>query len=84
VPFVVIQVIMVGLIIAFPALVSGGLGKKEEINIDNVQIEMQPNEVKPENDSSKLFDQPGAKSEPAKEEDPMAAFKDLPKDAPKK
>ncbi len=84
VPFVVIQVIMVGLIIAFPELVSGGLGKKEEINIDNVQIEMQPNEVKPENDMNKLFDQPGSKAEPAKEDDPMAAFKDLPKEEPKK
>jgi GntP family gluconate:H+ symporter len=84
VPFVIIQVIMVGLIIAFPELVSGGLGKKEEINIDNVQIEMQPNELKPENDSNKLFDQPAAKPESAKDEDPMAAFKDLPKDTPKK
>jgi GntP family gluconate:H+ symporter len=84
VPFVIIQIIMVSLIIAFPALVSGGLGKKEEINIDNVQIEMQPNELKPENDSNKLFDQPAAKPESAKDEDPMAAFKDLPKDTPKK
>ncbi|MBK6852448.1 MAG: TRAP transporter large permease subunit [Burkholderiales bacterium] len=84
VPFVVIQVIMVGLIIAFPELVSGGLGKKEEINVDNVLIEMQPNEVKPENDINKLFDLPGSPAEPAKEEDPMAAFKDLPKDDVKK
>ncbi len=84
VPFVVIQVIMVGLIIAFPELVSGGLGKKEEINVDNVLIEMQPNEIKPENDINKLFDLPGSPAEPAKEEDPMAAFKDLPKDDVKK
>ena len=42
VPFVVIQIVMVGLIIAFPNLVSGGLAKKEEINVDNIQIEAQP------------------------------------------
>jgi TRAP-type mannitol/chloroaromatic compound transport system permease large subunit len=58
VPFVVIQIIMVALIIAFPNLVSGGLGKKEEINIDNVQIEIQPADApKPEIDINKLFEQ---------------------------
>ena len=66
VPFVLIQIIMVGLIIAFPNLVSGGLDKKAEINTDNVQIEFQANEDK------KIDD------------DPMAAFKDLPKDSDKK
>ncbi|MBL8350873.1 MAG: TRAP transporter large permease subunit [Burkholderiaceae bacterium] len=39
VPFVLIQIVMVGLIIAFPNLVSGGLGKKAEIDISNVKIE---------------------------------------------
>ena len=66
VPFVLIQIIMVGLIIAFPNLVSGGLDKKAEINTDNVQIEFQANEDKKVDD------------------DPMAAFKDLPKDSDKK
>jgi GntP family gluconate:H+ symporter len=57
VPFVVIQIIMVALIIAFPNLVSGGLGKKEALNLDNVQIDFQPAaETKQENDPSKLFD----------------------------
>jgi len=40
VPFVLIQVIMVGLIIAFPNLVSGGLAKKEAIDIKNIHIEL--------------------------------------------
>ncbi|MDH5246353.1 MAG: TRAP transporter large permease subunit [Betaproteobacteria bacterium] len=40
VPFVVIQVIMVGLIIAFPNLVSGGLAKKEAIDTRNIRIEI--------------------------------------------
>ena len=39
VPFVVIQVIMVGLIIAFPALVSGGLIKGADIDTTNIQID---------------------------------------------
>jgi TRAP-type mannitol/chloroaromatic compound transport system permease large subunit len=40
VPFVVIQLIMVGLIIAFPNLVSGGLAKKAAVNIDQIRIEV--------------------------------------------
>ena len=40
VPFVLIQVLMVGLIIAFPNLVSGGLATKEKIDIQNIQIEI--------------------------------------------
>ena len=39
VPFVIIQVVMVGLIIAFPNLVSGGLAKKAEMDTSNVKIE---------------------------------------------
>ena len=39
VPFVLIQVFMVGLIIAFPNLVSGGLGKKADLDTSNVKIE---------------------------------------------
>jgi TRAP-type mannitol/chloroaromatic compound transport system permease large subunit len=39
VPFVLIQVVMVGLIIGFPGLVSGGLAQKEKIDIRNIRIE---------------------------------------------
>ena len=41
VPFVVIQVIMVGLVIAFPGLVSSGLVKEETIDADKVFQQMQ-------------------------------------------
>ena len=46
VPFVVIQVIMVGMIIAFPALVSSGLSKETTIDADKVfqQMQMEPKE----------------------------------------
>ncbi|MEO8203755.1 MAG: TRAP transporter large permease subunit, partial [Betaproteobacteria bacterium] len=38
VPFVVIQCIMVGLIIAFPGLVTGGLAKKAVVDTDKIEI----------------------------------------------
>ncbi|MGZ5266439.1 MAG: TRAP transporter large permease [Caldimonas sp.] len=41
VPFVLIQVLMVGLIIAFPSLVSSGLTKEPTIDIDKAFREMQ-------------------------------------------
>jgi GntP family gluconate:H+ symporter len=40
VPFVLIQVVMVGLIIAFPGIVSSGLDKEEKVDLDKVQMEM--------------------------------------------
>ncbi|MDO8606820.1 MAG: TRAP transporter large permease subunit [Phaeospirillum sp.] len=40
VPFVVIQMIMVGLVIAFPALVTGGLAKDRIIDTSKIQIEV--------------------------------------------
>jgi GntP family gluconate:H+ symporter len=41
VPFVIIQIIMVGLIIAFPGIVSSGLDKAEVIDLDKVVLEVQ-------------------------------------------
>ncbi|APW45922.1 TRAP transporter large permease [Rhodoferax antarcticus] len=41
VPFVVIQVIMVGLIIAFPGIVSSGLEKKEVYDMDAIRLQME-------------------------------------------
>ena len=38
VPFVLLQVLMVALVIAFPNLVGGGLAKKAAINIDTIEI----------------------------------------------
>ncbi|TAN58085.1 MAG: TRAP transporter large permease subunit [Magnetospirillum sp.] len=40
VPFVVIQMIMVGLVIAFPALVTGGLDKAGVVDTTKIQIEV--------------------------------------------
>jgi GntP family gluconate:H+ symporter len=55
VPFVLIQILMVGLIITFPNLVSGGLDKKAEVNVDDVQIEMQADTPKAEDDPMAAF-----------------------------
>ena len=41
VPFVLIQVVMVGLIIAFPTLVSSGLGKEPTVDVDKAFQQMQ-------------------------------------------
>ena len=55
IPFVLIQVIMVGLIIAFPGLVTGGLRKAAAIDTTNQKIEFQPGTDKIEMDTDKLF-----------------------------
>ena len=41
VPFVLIQIIMVGLIIFFPAIVTGGLDKVEVYDLEKVRIQME-------------------------------------------
>jgi GntP family gluconate:H+ symporter len=51
VPFVLIQVMMVGLIIAFPNMVSGGLGTKEKVDIRNIRIEVPLEEAAPAGES---------------------------------
>ena len=78
VPYVCIQVIMVGLIIAFPGIVSSGLDKKEVIDMDKVTIEMQANmpadEAKePEADASAPAGEGEVKPD---ENDPMKAMQD--------
>ncbi|MCW7537582.1 TRAP transporter large permease subunit [Aquabacterium sp. A7-Y] len=82
VPFVLIQLVMVGLIIAFPGIVSGSLDKVEKIDLDKVQIEM-PTGAGDEYGTPSMegFDTgaPEAASEPsaetpAAEEDPMKAL----------
>jgi tripartite ATP-independent transporter DctM subunit len=64
VPFVLIQVVMVGLIIFFPGIVTGGLDKEEKIDLDKVQMQM-------ENDTSTQPNQPAASAPQA--EAPAAA-----------
>jgi TRAP-type mannitol/chloroaromatic compound transport system permease large subunit len=68
VPFVLIQIIMVGLIIAFPALVSGGLGKKADLDVTNIKIEATPSDYANDKEQTmnELFGLPDAASAPKK------------------
>jgi Tripartite ATP-independent periplasmic transporter, DctM component len=85
VPFVLIQVLMVGLIIAFPNLVSGGLAKKAEVDLSNIQIDapkgkysddVQPPAVPaPTTDTPSAPASGGASAPAADNEDPMEAVK---------
>ena len=43
IPFVIIQIVMVALIIAFPGIVSSGLDKKVAVDLDKVAAEMMAN-----------------------------------------
>jgi GntP family gluconate:H+ symporter len=46
VPFVIIQVVMVGLIIAFPGIVSSGLDKEEKVDMEKVRLQMESDMLK--------------------------------------
>jgi GntP family gluconate:H+ symporter len=82
VPFVVIQVIMVGLVIAFPQLVTGGLEKQQAVDLDTIQLEAAPNdyaqpEEEPAADAEQAESDAAEKKEggeQGKEEDPAAAL----------
>jgi len=45
VPFVLIQILMVSLIIGFPGIVTGGIAKKQAVDIRNIQIEVPAEET---------------------------------------
>jgi TRAP-type mannitol/chloroaromatic compound transport system permease large subunit len=83
VPFVVIQIIMVGLIIAFPGIVSSGLDKEETLNMEQVQNEMM-NATQADADASATHTPPTEGGE-APADDPMKMMQDaLEKDATQK
>jgi TRAP-type mannitol/chloroaromatic compound transport system permease large subunit len=68
VPFVAIQLLMVGLIIAFPDLVSGGLAKKATVNTDQMRIEIPAEQ--PGDDNSPLEGEPAAEPPAAANPEP--------------
>ncbi|MBH2010086.1 MAG: TRAP transporter large permease subunit [Xanthomonadaceae bacterium] len=89
VPFVLIQIIMVGLIIAFPGIVSSGLDKQETFDLDKIGTQMQadmpqaaPEAEPPAMPSPDASAAPGASGEPAPapgaaaEDDPMKAMQE--------
>ncbi|MDI1239594.1 MAG: TRAP transporter large permease subunit [Polaromonas sp.] len=74
VPFVLIQVVMVGLIIAFPGIVSSGLDKVEKIDLDKVilQVQEEPVEAAPAAGSAAE----AAAEQKLADDDPMKAMQD--------
>ncbi|RYX88986.1 MAG: TRAP transporter large permease subunit [Comamonadaceae bacterium] len=94
VPFVIIQIIMVALIIIFPGIVSSGLDKKVEVDMNKVRIEMEQ-QVAPESQAVPSVDPAGAptpeasasESAPAsgaESDDPMKAMEKALEDSKKK
>ena len=76
VPFVLIQIIMVGAIIAFPGIVSSGLDKTEKVNLDSVVLEVQAEApAKPASDPVMGELAPPA-SDKQSDDDPMKAMQD--------
>ena len=83
VPFVVIQIIMVGLIIAFPGIVSSGLDKQQTYDLDKIGTQMQADMPQAEPEAEPAMPDasaPGTSGEPAPgaaaEEDPMKAMQE--------
>jgi TRAP-type mannitol/chloroaromatic compound transport system permease large subunit len=81
VPFVLIQIVMVGLIIAFPSLVSSGLTKEPTVDVDKAFREMQgapgygdkaPPSVDPSAPAAPAASAPAANTSGKPESDPMA------------
>ena len=68
VPFVLIQCLMVGLIIAFPGMVTGGLAKKAVVNTDQMRIEV------PAEDGGAARRTTGSEAQDADKDDPAKAL----------
>ena len=75
VPFVIIQIIMVGLIIAFPGIVSSGLDKTEKIDLDKVVLEVQA-EPASEAASAPEGGASAAEGDQKADDDPMKAMEE--------
>jgi len=92
IPFVLIQITMVGLLIAFPQLVTGSLDKKEVYNMENIGQQMRDTLSDTENPydtAPAASDVPASKAEPepqsaAPEDDPMKAMQEALKSQGKK
>ncbi len=82
VPFVCIQIIMVGLVIAFPGLVTGAFDKEQKIDINKVKIELPPDEPSPTIDATKGFEAPkgedsGKGGDSSQQEDQLDPMKEI-------
>ena len=76
VPFVIIQIIMVGLIIAFPGIVSSGLDKAEKVDLDKVVLEVQAEPAAPAASAPEAAASAAEGDQKAADDDPMKAMQD--------
>jgi GntP family gluconate:H+ symporter len=76
VPFVLIQIIMVGLIIAFPGIVSSGLDKEEKVDLDKVVLEVQAEAPAAPASDPVMGDLAPPASEKQSDNDPMKAMQE--------
>ena len=74
IPFVIIQVVMVGLLIAFPQMSLVYKSGAPEIDINKVKIEIPPDE--PGDKADDIMKQLGAPSAPGKAEEPKKSKED--------
>jgi TRAP-type mannitol/chloroaromatic compound transport system permease large subunit len=73
VPFVIIQIVMVGLIISFPGIVSRDTNQASEGNLD--QLQMQVDQTQKDAKPEPTMPGAGDNSDSSKEEDPMEAVR---------
>ena len=88
IPFLILQLTMVGLLIAFPSLVTGSLDKKVEVNMDAVGAQMLDSlnqddggygadeEAAPESDAPAMPEPAPAEEGAAAEDDPFKAIQE--------
>jgi len=67
VPFVLLQIVMVALIISFPGIVTGGIAKKQAVDIRNIQIDV-PAEEREAPGAPGTSDQPGGVDQGSEQE----------------
>ncbi|NDP37287.1 MAG: TRAP transporter large permease subunit [Rhodoferax sp.] len=92
IPFVIIQIIMVGTIIAFPGIVSSGLDKKVVYDLDKIRLQMEasmPDAMEQLDPTAGMTgatggETPTESSDPAPADDPMKALQDSLGDTPEK
>jgi hypothetical protein len=83
--FIILQVIMLAVVIAFPALVTGRLDKVPVVNMESIKLEAEKGDYGPkEKDPLTIAPQPGGEAgvpqaagapAPQEEEDPMEAVR---------
>ena len=66
IPFVLIQIIMVALIIAFPQMVTFGLDKPNTVDVNSIQIELPETNYDEPAEEAPSDEQPPAEAQPAK------------------